>query len=308
MRDTRAVEQFLRVEFGDDVDHVEYVGAGAWSECFGFTDPEGSFVVRFGHHVDDFDKDRLAARFATFGLPVPGFRALGRTTDDWYVVTRRVRGDPIEELDAAGWSAVVPSLFAALDAMADADLGSMSGFGGWDRSGHAPHPTWRDHLMSVGIDTPDRRTHGWRRKLAESSIGERLLDAAVAALNDVADACPTGERGLIHSDLINRNVLVDTGRITGIFDWGCSMYGDPIFDLAWLSFWSPWHPGLQSVNIVDRWQAHATATGRSLSGFDDRLRACHLAIGIDHLGYNAFMNRWDDLATLAEYFERFVDS
>jgi hypothetical protein len=44
------------------------------------------------------------------------------------------------------------------------------------------------------------------------------------------------------------------------------------------------------------------------SGFDNRLRACHLAIGIDHLGYNAFMNRWDDLATLAEYFERFVDS
>ena len=32
-------------------------------------------------------------------------------------------------------------------------------------------------------------------------------------------------------------VLVDKERISGIFDWGCSLCGDHLYELAWFDFW-----------------------------------------------------------------------
>ena len=46
-------------------------------------------------------------------------------------------------------------------------------------------------------------------------------------------------RSLLHCDLMNRNVLVDEGRINAVFDWGCGRLGDHLYDLAWFEFWGP---------------------------------------------------------------------
>ena len=66
--------------------------------------------------------------------------------------------------------------------------------------------------------------------------GERELRALAAG-------CPE-LRHVIHMDLLNRNVLVseDGTRIEAVFDWGCSAYGDFLYDVAWFTFWAPWHP------------------------------------------------------------------
>jgi thiamine kinase-like enzyme len=40
---------------------------------------------------------------------------------------------------------------------------------------------------------------------------------------------------LVHSDLLHYNVLVAADRVTAVLDWGSSLYGDFLFDLAWLS-------------------------------------------------------------------------
>lgn len=34
---------------------------------------------------------------------------------------------------------------------------------------------------------------------------------------------------------MNRNVLVDHGRVAAVFDWGTSIVGDPLHDVAWLT-------------------------------------------------------------------------
>lgn len=125
---------------------------GQWSECFAFDLPDGEFVARLGPSVEDFEADRRAAAFASVDLPVPEFRYLGGAGDDWLAVTRRVRGVALEDLDAAGWDAVMAALFAALDAMATTSLTDTTGFGRWDRTRNAPHRTWRAQLLSVTDD------------------------------------------------------------------------------------------------------------------------------------------------------------
>src|SRR5687767_11836615 len=147
---------------------VALLGAGAWSRAFGFRLGDRELVVRFGRHGDDFAKDRRAAAYRAPGLPIPAVLAIGPALGDFYAISTRVRGKPLEELTATEWREAVPSLVAALEALRLADLSATTGYGGWDGEGRTAHHSWRSYLLNVGADTPDRRTHGWRSRLASS--------------------------------------------------------------------------------------------------------------------------------------------
>ena len=121
---------------------VAHVGAGAWSRCFGVHRGEQELVVRFGQHVDDFRKDRLAAAFRTPELPIPTVLAIGEAFDGFYAVSTRVRGIPLESVSAAQWRSLVPALADALEAMRLADVSATVGFGGWDGAGRAATADW----------------------------------------------------------------------------------------------------------------------------------------------------------------------
>ncbi len=238
---------FLTAHFGASPSEVTLIGEGAWSRCYGFRHDGRELAVRFGHYVDDFEKDRLAYAYAGPGLPIPEVLDIGQAFDGYYAIATRVHGVPLESLDAGQWRVVVPSLAAALEAMRTADLSGAKGFGGWGNAEMASHTCWSDYLLAVADDTPDQRGHGWKARLATRPGDNATFTWGYELLKEVvSDAIP---RCLIHGDLINRNVLVDNranahGAISGIFDWGCSKYGDHLYDLAWFEFWASWYPEL----------------------------------------------------------------
>jgi hygromycin-B 4-O-kinase len=291
-------EVFLRAYFDPDSDAVEPAGAGAWSQCFAFRRGEQDLVVRFGKYVDDFHNDQRAQGYAAPGLPVPAVLALGPAFDGYYCISTHAFGVPLESVNASQWCALVPAVAAALEALRLADITAATGFGGWGQNGNAPYDSWPGFLLRVGDDTPDRRTHGWRMKLATSPEGEAAFAWGFDLLQRAAsDAVP---RNLVHCDLINRNVLVEGDRITGVFDWGCSTYGDHLYELAWFEFWSPWAPQLDisllRAELEQRWRAVSYWP----DGMASRLRACYLHIGLDHLAYNAHLGDWPTLLATAE--------
>ena len=106
-------------------------------------------------------------------------------------------------------------------------------------------------------------------------------------------------RSLVHGDLINRNVLVDDRRLTGVFDWGCSLYGDHLYDLAWFEFWAPWYPKLDIRALRAELERRWRKMGYAPANQDARLTACYLRIGLDHLAYNATLGDWTALDATA---------
>ena len=176
---------------------------------------------------------------------------------------------------------------------------TTSGYGGWNAEGRAPYATWRDFLLAVDTDTPDLRTVGWRRRLVECPGGDDVFRAGHARLRELVDAAP-GIRSVVHGDLINRNVLVAADRLTGVFDWGCSVHGDFLYDIAWLVFWTPWFEALRAIDIRAEAIRHYAATGLDVPDLDARLRCCLIHIGLDHLAYNAHTGSEGDLAAVTE--------
>jgi Predicted aminoglycoside phosphotransferase len=296
---TEAARDFLAEHLGRDVGNVELVGEGAWSRCFGYRDAGRELVIRFGNHVDDFEKDRRAGAFASAALPVPEVTEIGRAFGGYFAISARAYGEPLELLGASEWNATLPSLFAALDALRAIDVSDTTGFGGWNARGAARCTTWRDFLLSVEADTPARRTYGWRQRLADSPVGDSAFAVGMAKIAELADACPD-ERYVVHADLINRNVLVESSRITAVFDWGCSFYGDFLYDVAWLEFWAPWHPSIAATGVRGEVRRHYATIGLDVADLDARLRCYLIHIGLDHQAYCAFTGQLDELATITE--------
>jgi hygromycin-B 4-O-kinase len=300
----RQAREFLSGYLGAEPLEVALIGEGAWSRCFGFRRDDEELVIRFGDYVDDFRKDHLAAQYATPDLPIPQVLAIGQAFDGYYAISRRAPGVPLESLGSTGWLAIVPSIVSALEAMRTTDLSSTSGLGGWGAEGEAPYASWSSHLLAVGEDTPDQRIHGWRGRLSGSPSGNAAFAWGFELLKNVlSDSVP---RCLVHCDLINRNVLVKDDRITAVFDWGCSRYGDHLYDLAWLEFWAPWFPELNVQYLRSEIERRWREVGYAPANKDSRLAACYLHIGLDHLAYNAHLGDWSTLDATAERMQTLV--
>jgi hygromycin-B 4-O-kinase len=298
-------QTFLQTHLTTPPQELALIGAGAWSRCFGYRVGDTEYAIRFGAHVEDFHKDQRAATYASAALPIPNVLAIGEALGGYFAIAPRAYGAPLEKIDTQTWRAVVPSLVAALEAMRAADITTTSGFGGWDEHGQASSASWSHHLLAVAEDTPDLRIHGWRRKLDTGSPeGNAAFARGFAQLQRVvSDAIP---RSLLHCDLMNRNVLVDGGRISAVFDWGCARYGDHLYDLAWFEFWAPWHPQLDVAQLRTELERRWRQVGYTPAAMPERLAACYLHIGLDHLAYNAHLGDWKTLAATAARMETLV--
>lgn len=290
-----AVEEFLARELSwPNATNVEKIGEGAWSTAFGFQDGERQLVIRLGQHESDFRRDQAMARLASPGLPIPEVLAVGQSSQSGsakglhYCVSTKAIGTPLESCSTEEWPKIAEHVADALEAMR-ACTPRLAAPGATERG----VLSWHDQMLLIQRDDLDPRGAGWPAKLAKSERGKDAFDRGFARLRatDVGNVPLT----LVHGDLINRNVHIDRGSITGIFDWGCQRWGDHLFDLAWFDFWSPWHPNLDigtlRAALHDRWSKANYAPDRQA----DRTRACLIYIGLEHLIYNAVIGRWSDL-------------
>jgi hygromycin-B 4-O-kinase len=289
------VTTFLQERLGSAVEDVVPIQRGEWSKAFFFRHDGRDYVVRFGAYLEDFAKDRFAARFGAPGLPVPRVVEIGEAFGGHYAISERLFGAYIDEVDEDQMRALLPSLFAALDAMQQADLSATTGYGAWGADGTAPFTTWQSFLLDVGLDRPTDRIAGWHERLVSSPSGAGSFDEAYSRLQALVEYAPA-ERHLIHSDLLHFNVLVVEDRITGIFDWGCGLFGDFLYDLAWFCFWAPWYTAWNAIDFRQEALRHYAAIDLDVPHFEERLLACQLHIALGGQAYQAYKGYWPELA------------
>jgi hygromycin-B 4-O-kinase len=290
--DEAQANAFLETRFGGAAGPVSPISEGEWSKAYRFERGAAPYVIRFSPLAEDFAKDRLAARYASPDLPIPQVVELGEAFGGFYAISDRAPGRYLDGLDGDQFRAVLPSLFGTLDAARRVDLSATAGYGGWDSRGSAPHATWREALLAPQGD----RLPAWRERLEASPTGAGPFDEAHAHLRSLVDACPE-DRHLIHADLLHFNVLVEGDRLSAVLDWGCAMYGDFLYDVAWFAYFWPWYPAWHGVDFVRAAASHYASIGLEVPDLAARLRCYQVHIGLGSQVWNAFKGNWEALAT-----------
>jgi aminoglycoside phosphotransferase (APT) family kinase protein len=283
-----AARRFLERRFGGGVEMGDDLPQGAWSRAYAFRQAGRELVVRFNPDRLAFDVDRLALRFASPALPIPDVFEVGAVDGDYYAISERCFGDFLEDLAPERVEAAIPSLLATLEALRTADTSGSSGFGPWDENGDGRNRDWSEFLLAVDAGTPEAFRNTWRRDLARNELAERTFREGMRELDALAWRCPN-RRDLVHSDLLHGNAFVSGARIAGLIDWQCALYGDHLYELAWLTFCAPpWAPGLAAVGLRDRALDHWRAAEVDLTDFDVRLRCYEIRIGVSALVGNTW--------------------
>ncbi|MFD1676131.1 phosphotransferase family protein [Alicyclobacillus fodiniaquatilis] len=287
--------RFVQAHFGNRAQNLVPLAAGDWSQAYSFLLDGQEMVIRFGLHLEDFEKDHAMGAYSSDLLPIPKVYEVGEAESAFYAVSERVSGKPLDALNGPEIQLVLPQLFDALDELQKLDLTGTKEVGLWRPDGTGPR--WGDSLLTVA--EPRERLSGWRERLDTSPQDARVFDAGVEKLRRLAAQLPE-YRGIVHNDLLNRNVLVDAGRVTGIIDWGNAFYGDPLYDNAWFLYWWSWYPAWQDIDLQEMLDCHWAKHGGQPTEMKARLLCYLIHIGLDHIAYSAFRQRPVEMRRHAE--------
>lgn len=296
--------------FGNRASEPEPLAAGEWSRAYALTLDGAEVVLRIGAYGDDFAKDEIVAAVAPTGLPVPKVLQRGEFGGSSYAISARAHGTALDDLDVDELRATLPALLRMLDLTAATVIPGSAGYGGWAPDRRAPFPSWPDALLDIEREKP--RVPGWRAAVERSGIGLAAFDAGLTALRALTPALPD-ERRLIHGDLLARNVLVNSGdgadsTVSAVLDWGNALFGDPLYDAAWLVFWWPWYPQWDGIDILAVLHEHWRPMPDPPADVDLRLTAYRLHIGLDAIAYCAFKGRWDQVRRHVDTVQALADS
>lgn len=264
---------------------------GAWSHAFAFDTARGSMVLRVSATADDFRADQNASALKSPFLPIPRVLCMGEWNSAWWCISELMPGGHLDDLTADQLQATVPSLLETLQAMRNVDSSRTHGYGGWDDKGNGLYASFADQLMDVAVDRTDERGGGWRSRLEQHPAELAVFDQGLSEMERLCPYIPA-VRQLIHQDMLNYNVTVQNNRISGIFDWGCAMWGDALYEIAWFQFWWPWYPQWHNTSLQTALAKLASTYG---DNYQERLQAYLLHIGIMHIRYNALIENWQSM-------------
>lgn len=272
------IKSFLRPHF-ENVAALRHIGAGMFSQAYAFSAGDQKYVLRLNAHESDFRKDLFAyGRYRSPGLPIPRPVQMGAySTAQYYMITERCAGQILDHMSDDDVRMLVSPLFDVLESIHQVDVRGCTGWGLTDARGRGRFSSWPAYLTSL---YNQKLALDWRSLAKDTFLDGTLYGDFLGEMHGLLVFCPQ-DRRLIHGDFGFDNVMADGQRITGVLDWAECGLGDPIYDVAYLDFWS------KAIRYGALWYARSTVGGMHVPHFEERMRCYMLHIGLDSMAIAA---------------------
>lgn len=280
---TEMVLGVLEAFFGEPVFNLEVVAGGNVAQTFSFTAGAEDYIVRFNAQMlVNFEKEAYVyENFASPRISIPRVVHVGRAGDLHFAITEKARGQNLLQLPRSDYLALLPHLIETLDAIHQVDVGERRGYGIFDGRGVAHASSWSEHLAAINSEEAEGDFWGkWHVLFRESFLERDVFDATYHRMMQLAGYAPD-ERSLVHGGYGFGNVLAQDGRITAVLDWMDARYGDFLYDVAWLDFFSP------DDEFHRLFQEYYRAMGREVPHYSERLLCYECYIALDAMRFYA---------------------
>ena len=269
--------QFLTEKYGSEPQWAP-IAEGMESRVLTFIWGDQQYILRVNPNPSGFQKDRWCfQQFHSEELPIPEILEIGSFSSHYaYCLSRRLPGITLEDSAIPTLQQLTPYVSQVWKVIHQSLLPSSEGFGPFNECGHATFSSWQSFLQST-IRGKDQQ---WDHLFASNLLDATALQPVMHSYLRLTGHCPE-ERKLVHGDFGSNNVLTDGKKITGVLDWDCALYGDPLFDVAGSFFWSPW---LDCMRIQSEFFQR---TLRNEANFAVRLQCYQLQCGLEEIHENA---------------------
>ncbi len=283
------VVALLQQHFATPIEQLTTITSGQIAQTYSFIVEEQDYIIRFNkdNMGANFPKEAfIAARIASPRVPIPSIVRVGRFEGLHYSITAKAPGQILDQLPPAEYARLLPEMIRTLDAIHHVDVRDWPPrYGVFDNNGVGLSATWRAYLSSVREEEEDWNFFGkWHTMFDNKFLERDVFDSIYGEMTKLLDYCPE-ERYLVHGGYGFSNVVAREGKIAAILDWIGAMYGDFVYDIAWLNFWSP------EVNFGELFRQFYHRQGVSVPAYNERLRCYHCYISLDALRFFAKSNQ-----------------
>jgi hygromycin-B 4-O-kinase len=234
----------LQASFTTPIEALVSLEGGQVAQTFSFTAGDQAYILRFSPGSFDvtFEKERfIYTHFASSSIPIPPILKIGKLGELSYAISRKIAGRRLLALTRTEYEQILPSLIRTLHAIHQVDVSSWHGFGGIDDNGTGTCSSWHDYIAQINEEEWADGFFGKWHVLFETTFLEREFFETIShQLQRLLPFC-SEERWLVHGGYGFNNVLAENGAVTAVLDWTEAMYGDFLYDVAWLNFWDPGH-------------------------------------------------------------------
>lgn len=290
------IRALLTARFAAPDGELRAVAGGQIAQVVAFTANGEAYILHINApNVPNFEKDDYVYHhYASPHVPIPRIYQLGMVGDHSYAISQMMPGQNMADMTFEETAPYIPALIETLDAIHASDVSDSVGYGSFDAHGIAPYPGWRDFIASIGDEHEPGTFYGrWHSLFDETFLERDVWQRVYAAMVRLLNYCPE-ERWLLHADYAFGNVLVQDGRITAVLDWANAMYGDFLFDVAWLEY------GLPEHQIAARFAAYYAAHGRNISHYHERLLCYKYLILLDSMRFYAQVGKEAEYIAMRE--------
>ena len=245
---------------------IQPIGSGQIARVFSFQTTGQVYVIRFvtGEHAPSLAKDQfIADRLAPTGIPVPPVTHTGTFNEFHFAIAPKYPGVQLDQLEKSDYLNLAPAMIENLDQIHQVDIRDTQNYGYFDGYGIGPSAAWPEYLL----------TAKWNPKYDDSFLDRVFFDHVYDQMNARLQYCPS-ERYLVHADYGWGNVLAEDGKITAVLDWANALFGDFLYDVAWLDLGSP------ELDLRARFKRYYQEQNRQIENYEQRIVCyqCHVSL------------------------------
>lgn len=283
--DFKTVQDFLNSKF-DSISDLETITSGEFSQAFSFQGDDKDLILRVNSKsVEGFEKEKIIHNKFPHIL-TPEILENGSFDNYFFSISKRVEGVQMSKLDKTSQGELILSLIESMNSIHTSEI-STSKYGKWNKDMIANDDSW---INTLGHYIEKDLWNELSQRVDFLNLDH--LNILLTKFNNHIKYLPNSMH-LLHGDFGKTNIIVEDNKIAGIIDWSESMYGDFLWDLAWITFW-----GNNDLIVQKYYQENKNTL--NLENFKERLEAYHLVMAIHTLLFEAKKNSLEEYKDAVE--------